>query len=287
MDGIIVIDKEKGYTSRDVVNIVSKVYHTKKVGHTGTLDPLATGVLIVCVNKATKLVELLTSEDKVYIAEFEFGTLTDTLDIEGDVLKSEDSIITKEEMISVLNRMIGEYDQTVPIYSAIKVNGKKLYEYARNGEEVQLPVHRVKLFDLELLDLNYENNKTIAKVKCHVSKGTYIRSLGNDIASYFNTNAIMTSLRRIKQGSIDISSAIKVNELNENIKLIPIIDALENYEKVEINNDLLKDVMNGKSIKNIYNKNEIFFINNNEAIAIYKIKDDNDTLYPWKMFKVN
>lgn len=287
MDGIVIIDKKKGYTSRDVVNIVSKVYHTKKVGHTGTLDPLATGVLVVCVNKATKLVELLTATDKVYIAEFEFGTLTDTLDIEGNVLKSQDVIIEEEEMEKALSNMIGEYDQTVPIYSAVKVNGKKLYEYARNGEEVELPVHKVKIFDLELLELKYINNKTTAKIKCHVSKGTYIRSLGNDIGAFFNTNAIMTSLRRIKQGNISIDSAIDIDKLSENTKLMPIKEVLSDYKMVEIGGDILKDVKNGKSIDNIYGEEEIVFTNDNDVIAIYKVKEEKTKLSPWKMFKIH
>ena len=126
MDGILIIDKESGMTSRDVVNIVGKNYKTKKIGHTGTLDPLATGVLVVCVNRATKIAELLTSLDKEYVAEFIFGRLTDTLDIEGNLLKSEETDFTKDEVLQACKKLIGSYTQTVPIYSAVKVNGKKL-----------------------------------------------------------------------------------------------------------------------------------------------------------------
>ena len=136
-------------------------------------------------------------------------------------------------------------------------------------------------------DLENKDNKTMFKFRCVVSKGTYIRSLISDIATKLDTIGIMTSLRRIKQGSVDIASAIKVNELNESTKLISIIDALEKYDKVEVKDDVLKDIMNGKSIKNVYNKDEVLFINNNEAIAIYSVKEDKNILCPWKMFKVN
>ena len=137
-DGIIIINKPKDYTSRDIVNIVSKHFNTKKVGHTGTLDPLATGVLVICVGKATKLVDYLTSTYKEYIAEFILGVETDTLDITGNVLKEEKISKSKEEIEKVLNNMIGEYVQEVPIYSAVKINGKKLYEYAREGIDIEL-----------------------------------------------------------------------------------------------------------------------------------------------------
>ena len=151
-DGILIIDKPKDYTSRDVVNIVSKKLNTKKVGHTGTLDPLATGVLVICVGKATKLVDYLTSTYKEYEAELILGIKTDTADITGNILKEEDSIKKKEEILETLNNMIGKYNQTVPIYSAVKINGKKLYEYAREGKEIELPKREVEIKTLELLD---------------------------------------------------------------------------------------------------------------------------------------
>lgn len=287
MDGIIIIDKPKDYTSRDVVNIVGKTFHTKKVGHTGTLDPLATGVLVVCVNKATKLVEMLTSLDKEYIAEFEFGTLTDTLDSTGKVIKSESIHIEEDKLKEVLNSMIGEYPQTVPLYSAIKVDGKKLYEYARNGEEVELPVHNVNIFGLELLSIDYSNDKTYARIKCHVSKGTYIRSLGNDIACKLNTNAIMTELRRTKQGEFKLEDSIKLEDLKEDTKLKSISDCLNNYHKVLVNSNLINDIKNGRSVPNIYDEDAVLFINeDNEAMALYMSGEDKSILKPWKMFKI-
>lgn len=287
-NGIIVIDKPRDYTSRDIVNIVSKTFHTKKVGHTGTLDPIATGVLVICINKATKLVELLSSLDKEYIADFEFGTLTDTLDNTGKIISDEHIKIEKSDMIKVLKSMIGNYEQVVPIYSAIKVNGRKLYEYARNGEQVILPIHNVEIYDLELINISNENNKTYARVRCHVSKGTYIRSLGNDIAKHFNTNAIMTDLRRTKQGKFLIENAIKIEELNEKTKFISITESLENYDKIIANDNITNDIKNGRSISNIYDKDVVLFVDQNEeAMALYHIEEDINILKPWKMFKID
>lgn len=288
MDGILIIDKESGMTSRDVVNIVGKNYKTKKIGHTGTLDPLATGVLVVCVNRATKIAELLTSLDKEYIAEFILGRLTDTLDIEGNLLKSVESDFTKDEVIHACEKLIGNYIQTVPIYSAVKVNGKKLYEYARENIDVELPKHNVTISSIELLDIKRVDNQTVIKIKAKVSKGTYIRSLGNDIANILGTNAIMSSLRRIKQGEFDIKDAIKLSDINNNTPLIPIKDCLNKYTKIKVNKKIENDILNGKLLNNTYNKSEILFIDKDEnPIALYKTYDkDNSKIKPWKMFKI-
>ena len=152
MNGIIVVNKEKGYTSRDVVNIVGKYFGTKKIGHTGTLDPLACGVLVLCIGKGLKLVEMLTNHDKEYIAKVKLGIETDTLDVTGNVINEKEvPNLTKEDIEKVLSEFLGHIKQQVPIFSAIKVNGKKLYEYARNGEEVTLPVKEVDIYNLELI----------------------------------------------------------------------------------------------------------------------------------------
>ena len=288
MDGILIIDKESGMTSRDVVNMVGKNYKTKKIGHTGTLDPLATGVLVVCVNRATKIAELLTSLDKEYVAEFILGRLTDTLDIEGNLLKSEETDFTKDEVLYACKKLIGNYIQTVPIYSAVKVNGKKLYEYARENIDVELPKHNVTISSIELLDINRIDNQTVIKIKTKVSKGTYIRSLGNDIASILGTNAIMSSLRRIKQGEFDIKDAIKLSDIKNNTPLIHIKDCLNKYTKIKVNEKIENDILNGKLLNNTYNKSEILFIDKDEnPIALYKIYDkDNSKIKPWKMFKI-
>lgn len=282
MNGILIIDKPKGITSRDVVNKIVKKFNIKKVGHTGTLDPIATGVLVVCVGSATKLVDELTNNDKEYIAEVELGTLTDTLDNTGNILKEENINIDENSIIEALNFFKKKYIQEVPIYSAVKVNGKKLYEYARNHEKVELPKREVEIKSIELIDsVEYKNGKTIFKFKCSVSKGTYIRALINDIALQLNTIGIMTNLRRIRQGNFDIEQSIKLENINEN-NLISIIDILD-CKKIEITNDIEKQVLNGASINNIYNADEILFTKDNEAVALYK-KEDNK-LKPYKMFK--
>ena len=161
MNGIVLINKEKNCTSRDVVNQVSKILKTKKIGHTGTLDPIATGVIVLCIGKATKLVEVITSYDKEYEAEVILGIKTDTKDITGKILKEEKAIISKENIEECLKKMIGTYNQTVPIYSAVKINGKKLYEYARKNEEIELPKRKVTIKELKLIsDITYEKEKT-------------------------------------------------------------------------------------------------------------------------------
>lgn len=287
MDGVIIVDKPKDYTSRDVVNIIGKIFHTKKVGHTGTLDPMATGVLVICINSATKIVELLTSYDKEYIATFKFGTLTDTLDSSGNILKDEECILNKEDLLSAIKRIEGTYMQQVPIYSAVKINGKKLYEYAREGLEVELPKHSVTISSLQLLELTIEDNHTIAKIKCHVSKGTYIRSLGNDIANILGTNAIMTSLRRTKQGDFLIEDSVKLEEITERTCLIGIKECLNMFKEIKVDLNLQEDILNGKILDNIYGNKEILFIDiNNNPLALYTNYDkEPNKIKPWKMFQ--
>ena len=278
MDGIVLVDKKVGYTSRDIVNIISKKLNTKKVGHTGTLDPIASGVLIICVGKATKLVKLLTSEDKEYIATITLGILTDTLDTEGKILKEEKIHINRSDIEDVLNTMRGKYIQEVPIYSAIKVNGKKLYEYAREGKEVILPKREVNIYDISLLeDPIYKDNKTIIKIKCKVSKGTYIRSLSYDIAKKLNTIGIMSSLTRTKQGNYSIDICSSLDEINDNnFVLLPIDYFLKDYYEVDMDDNLYKKIKNGVSIDNIYNKEFVKFKYNNNIVALYK--NDNNIL---------
>ena len=210
MNNIIVINKEKGYTSRDIVNIAQKVYKTKKVGHTGTLDPIAEGVLIICMNKALKVAEFITSDIKEYIATLTLGFETDTLDITGKTIYTSSKKVNKEEIQKVLNDFIGKYNQEVPKYSAVKVNGKKLYEYARNNIDVKLPKKEVTIYNIELIS-DITDNKF--KIKCLVSKGTYIRSLIRDIGRKLETYATMDSLIRTKQGEIDISMTSSIKEL--------------------------------------------------------------------------
>lgn len=279
MNGIIIIDKEKNMTSRDVVNKVSKILGTKKIGHTGTLDPLATGVLVLCVGKATKLVDLITGYDKEYIAKVCLGTLTDTLDITGNIIKEKETNITKEEIENTLKSFIPGYEQEVPIYSAVKINGKKLYEYARNGETVELPKRYIKINSIDLIsDIEYENGKTYFSFITNVSKGTYIRSLINDIGKKLNTYGTMVELRRTKQGNFKIEESSTIN----NPEIIKIEEILKDYYKVEIDGELYRKISNGVKIKNEDNKGIVVFTHNKEVIAIYK--KENEYLKPYKMF---
>lgn len=287
MNGIIVVNKEENYTSRDIVNIVSKALKTKKVGHTGTLDPMATGVLVICVEKATKLVEILMDHDKEYIAEVCLGVNTDTLDITGNILNEEDINISKEDIVNVLDSYIKTYDQEVPVYSAVKVKGKKLYEYARNNKEVKLPKKKVTIHDIKLIgDVVYKDNKTYFKIKTRVSKGTYIRSLIRDIGKSLNTYGCMTSLIRTRVGDFSISDAISLDDIkNNNIKMMDTKLALTNYKQVTTDTKLENKIKNGSIIPNIYNEEEVLFLDQNgNLLALYKKYDKNpDFLKPWKM----
>ncbi len=237
MHGILVIDKPKGYTSRDVVNIVSKKLHTKKVGHTGTLDPLATGVLVLCVGDYTKLVSHLTNHEKEYIATIRFGIETDTLDITGQVLKESDVIPSREKLEAVLETFLGCQPQEVPIYSAKKIKGKKLYEYARNQEEVTLPIQNIEVKELELLSFQGKE----AVIRAVVSKGTYIRSLIRDIGYRLETYGVMCELRRTKLGSFSIQNAHRLEKIEDDIILQDFTSCLV-YDKKEITEEELQIV---------------------------------------------
>lgn len=267
MNKVLIIDKPKGLTSRDVVNEIGKIFNTKKVGHTGTLDPIATGVLVITIGKATKIASLITSLEKEYIAECTLGIETDTLDTEGNIIKEEDYNFTKEELINVLNSFIGTYNQEVPIYSAIKVNGKKLYEYARNNINVDIPKREVTIKEIELLD--YKDNKFSFRVV--VSKGTYIRSLIRDICYKLNTVGIMSNLRRTRQGKFDLSLSTTIDNIKDN-NLISIKDVLD-IPSIQIDDNIRSDIYNGHKIKNIYNLDKCLFIDNDKTIAIYDEHD--------------
>lgn len=282
MDGIIIINKPKGITSRDVVNSVCKILETKKIGHTGTLDPIATGVLALCIGKATKLVEVLTSSDKEYIATVKLGVLTDTLDTDGKVLKTEETLINKNELLNVLNSFVGMYNQEVPIYSAVKINGKKLYEYARNNEKVVLPKRMVRISNIELLSFSKEEYS----FKVMVSKGTYIRSLIKDINDKLGIIGVMSDLVRTRQGRFTIKDSNTLEDIKDNnYKILSITDVLKDEACVIIEDKLFNIIKNGGLIDNIYDKGMVTFIYNNEVVAIYKTYDkDNTKMKPYKMF---
>ena len=277
MDGIILINKDKGITSRDVVNIICKKYNTRRVGHTGTLDPLATGLMVICLNSGCKLVELLSNHDKEYITKVKLGIRTDTYDITGKVLEQNDNyIIEQQKLEEALNSFIGTYLQEVPIYSSIKVHGKKLYEYARSGEEVSLPKREVTINEIQLIKLEQDS----FTFKVNVSKGTYIRSLINDISKKMNILMTMEELKRTKVGKFDLVNSQKTTE---DLKLISLIDAID-IPKVEIDDEMLKKVENGVKLINYDNYDEIAFIYKNNLIAIYK--KDHEYLKAYRVFKL-
>ncbi|MCI9434986.1 MAG: tRNA pseudouridine(55) synthase TruB [Bacilli bacterium] len=288
MDGILVVNKPIGYTSRDIVNIVGKILNIKKIGHTGTLDPIATGVLVLCIGKATKLVEILTSTEKEYIAEVTLGLNTDTLDNTGKILTEQIVHFEKEQIVETLNSMLGFYNQEVPIYSAVKLNGKKMYEYARENKEINLPKRTVEIKKIELSsDIKYKNGKTIFEFRCLVSKGTYIRSLIRDIALKLNTVGIMSNLIRTKQGSFSIDQSYDIESIkNNNYEIISISDCLESYKNIIVDDFLINKIKNGAILQNRYNENTIVFKdNNNNVLAIYKTYDKDVTkIKPWKIF---
>ena len=282
INGLLIVDKDKNITSRDVVNEIAKIFKTKKVGHTGTLDPLATGVLVITIGKATKLNEILTATEKEYQVEAVLGIKTDTLDITGNVLEKKEALFTKGEIKKVLNSFLGSYNQEVPIYSAVKINGKKLYEYARNNENVILPQRLVTIKKITLDDINYENNQTIIKFTCLVSKGTYIRSLVNDIANKLGTIGTMKNLRRIKQGNYTIRESYKISDIkNNDYKVISLLEALGNYYTIKVDENLKFKIINGQKLANIYNQEYVLFVDN-DVLALYK--NVNNELKPYKMF---
>ena len=285
MDGIFLIDKESGCTSRDVVDEIVRKTENTKVGHTGTLDPLATGVLVVCVGKATKLVNHLTSSNKKYEAEITLGIETDSHDITGSVIREEKVELSDEEIIEVVNNMKGEYEQEVPIYSAVKVKGKKLYEYARAKENVVLPVRKVNIIEIEVISpIKRVNNKIIFSLSCTVSKGTYIRALARDIAKKLHTVGLMSKLRRLTQGYFDISECKKIDDIRI-CDVKPIRESLREHYEIEVDDELKKAILNGKIIDNIYDKEEVLFIDSEEnVLALYKIYEkDNTRMKPYVM----
>lgn len=279
MNGLLLINKDKNMTSRDVINKLNHIFSMKKIGHTGTLDPLATGVMVCLFGKYTKLVDLITGYDKEYIAEIKLGIKTDTLDITGYVIETKKVKITNEDILQVFNEFPKEYMQEVPIYSAVKINGKKLYEYARNNKLIELPKRKVNIYNLELISFN----KDIITFKVKVSKGTYIRSLINDLCEKLNTIGTMNNLIRTKQGNFDIKDSYKLEDiLNGNYKFQNIKKFLD-YPVIEIPNELIKKVENGNKVENIFNiEDKVIFTKNNKDLAIYENKNNN--LYPLIIF---
>lgn len=278
MNGVIVVNKPKGITSRDVVNKLVKVFGTKSIGHIGTLDPMATGVLVCLIGKYTKLGSIMVNHDKEYIATFKLNVLTDTLDIEGKVLKTDNKIISLEDMQGAIEHFNGlTYMQEVPIYSAVKVNGKKLYDYARNNEDIILPKKEVTIYKLELVSFEDE-----VKIKCKVSKGTYIRALIRDICAYLGTYGVMTDLVRTKLGDYDIGDAYSLDEISDGKYKLYRLEDMFNLDVRYINDDNHKQIYNGNIVKD-KNSNYILYKEGDKAVAFYT-RINEEELKPLIMF---
>lgn len=266
MDGILLINKPAGYTSHDIVGIVRKKLHTKKVGHCGTLDPDATGVLVVCVNKATKAIQFLMSDSKFYRATLSLGKSTDTYDASGKVLEEKEvGALSKDQVVDVLDSFLGKSKQKPPIYSAIKVNGKKLYEYARNGEEVDIKERDIEIMMIKMI--SFSNNEIVFDVKC--SKGTYIRSLCVDIARKLDYPGHMSHLERRQAGRFSIDDCITLEQLEEgDYTLHSIEEALDDYPKLILEDPTI--VYHGKQIKSDLTGKVAIYDNQNKLLAIYE-----------------
>ena len=276
MNGIVIINKSKGYTSHDIVAKVKKITG-EKVGHTGTLDPLATGVLPLLIGKGTLCSKYLMNHDKTYKVLLKLGIKKSTGDEEGEILQEENvdkSTLEEQNVNNVLNSFLGEQEQIPPIYSAIKVNGKKLYEYARKGQEVEIHPRKITIYDIQLLKIDKENKEIQFEVSC--SKGTYIRSLCEDIAKKIGTVGYMKELQRTKVGDFKIEQSVLTEDLKkETIEehIITIEDLFQDMKNIELNERKLQLFLNGVKLS-VDLKDGIYKIyNNQQFIGIGMVKD--------------
>ena len=274
MDGIIIINKTKGCTSHDIVYKIKKMLN-EKVGHTGTLDPMAEGVLPILIGKGTLLSKYLINHDKKYIVELQLGIKTDTADSEGKVIEEkpvDKENLTTERITNILHKFIGKQEQVPPIYSAIKVNGKKLYEYARKGQQVELKPRQIEIYNIDLIDYSPEKKQIKFEVFC--GKGTYIRSLCEDIATKFETVGYMKSLKRIQVGDFKIEDSITIDELNniiQNSKSNMINDTkIDKNDNEKMENVTTTEILNNKiiSVESIF-KNSLSIELDNRKLELF------------------
>ncbi len=290
INGIININKEAGFTSHDVVAKLRGILKQKKIGHTGTLDPDATGVLPVCLGNGTKLCELLTDKTKEYIAEIVLGTTTDTEDLSGAVLSQKEFVKEKEQIKKVIESFIGEYNQIPPMYSAIKVNGKKLYELAREGQVIERKPRSVSIYSIQIIEWDLPKVKII--VQC--SKGTYIRSLCRDIGNELQCGACMGKLIRSRSGDFVLENSYKLSEIEkfvENKQILkyvtPVDDFFKAYPKVVVygTNEFL--VKNGNKFQlegGCYKEKVRVYLEDNTFVGVYEYNNENGLYIPFKMF---
>lgn len=298
MDGILNIYKEKGYTSHDVVAKLRGILKTKKIGHTGTLDPDAQGVLPVCVGRATKLCDMLTDKDKAYETVMLLGKTTDTQDITGSVLSESElgEDITTEKVTEVINSFVGEYMQVPPMYSALKVNGKKLYGLARSGIEVERKARKVYIHSIEIKDISLP--RVTMTVNC--SKGTYIRTLCYDIGETLGVGGCMEELLRIKSGQFEINDSMKIDDVKKYVDdgrisdiMKPIDGVFEKYQKCVVKKEYNVLIYNGNKFSppNVLNRTDAkdgeevrVYDEDNFFIGIYRYNENEKKYVPVKMF---
>lgn len=279
MDGIIIINKPKNYTSHDIVYKIKKIVK-EKVGHTGTLDPMATGVLPLLIGKGTRISKYIINHDKVYKVKLQLGKKTDTADQEGKIIEEKEvlnDIWEEKTIINILNKFKGKQKQIPPMYSAIKINGKKLYEYARKGEKVEIKSRDIEIYGIKLISINCEQKQIEFEVNC--SKGTYIRSLCEDIASKLGTVGYMKELKRLKVGEFSIKDAITIEEIGENKNtvrnhIIKIEEIFKQEEEIVLDDKNLQLFLNGVKLTNI-NKDGIYRIYNDEKFIGIGIVEKN------------
>lgn len=299
-NGVINVYKEKGYTSHDVVAKMRGILKMKKIGHTGTLDPDAEGVLPVCLGKATKLVDFITDKDKTYKAVLKLGVTTDTQDLTGKVGRTAEVTVSNQEIEAVIKSFIGQYEQLPPMFSAIKVNGKKLYELARQGKEIERKSRTVTIYDIRILQFNDEEHEVTVTVDC--KKGTYIRTLLHDIGETLGCGGAMKSLIRTAVGGFYLEEALKLSRIEELLQndqiedyIIPVDTMLSSYPKLIVKKEYHKLIYNGNSFRRehladaltestslsdqyrVYDSDDTF-------IGIYRYASEEECFLPVKMF---
>lgn len=275
MDGFLLVDKPKGMTSFKVCNTIRKKFNLNKVGHNGTLDPNATGLMIIATNKATKLLKLINEHDKAYIATISFGYDSKTLDFDSDIIEESNMNFSKEELLLKIEELKNTNLQIPPMTSAIKVDGKKLYEYQRENKEIELKPRNIKIYESNLLDFRINNNHIECDIYLSVSKGFYVRSYARDLAKLLNGKAILKDLRRIKIDNYDISNSKELDNIKET-DFISIFDFF-NFPIIDVKDYLVPLIKNGIELdERQTNIDGIFYVRNKcDIIAIYQKVDEN------------
>lgn len=301
MNGILPLWKERGMTSHDCVFKLRKILKTKKVGHTGTLDPSVEGVLPICIGQATRIAEYLTNAGKVYEAVVSIGRTTTTEDADGETVEQDTTrkSISRDQLLEALNKLTGEIEQTPPMYSAVKVNGRRLYEYARKGETVERPTRVVTIYALELLDdaEQFEGEEVTFKIRIACSKGTYIRTLAVQIGELLGYPAHMASLVRTKSGTFTKENCMTLQEIEKQMEdgkineiLFPVEYALSTYPFIEITEHNEKQILNGQVLPMhdlLKEHDKIIFASGGKALAVYISHPEKlDLMKPEKMFPI-